>query len=73
MCVLFKQTQIDLRKGQKIQASAYSLSGQGPSLCLNNFSSVLTKAAQFTQSARPITSPFQKRVPFSRLAAAAEL
>ena len=44
-------------KGGKIQAPACSVSGKGPSLRLDDFSSVLTKPAQFMQSARPITSP----------------
>ncbi len=34
-------TQIDFGKGGKIQAPAYSVSGKGPSLRLNDFSSVL--------------------------------
>ncbi len=51
-------------KGGKIEAPAYSVSGKGPSLCLNDFLGDLTKPA-FTQSARHITSPFKKHVIFT--------
>ncbi len=46
-------------KGGKTQAPACSVSGKGPSVRLNGFSSILAKPARFMQSARPITSLFQ--------------
>ncbi len=44
---------------------ASSVSGKGPSLRLNGFSSILAKSARFMQSDRPITSPLS--MSFSRL------
>ena len=42
---------INFGKGGKTQAPACGVSGKGPTLRLNDFSRVLTKPAQFTQSA----------------------